>query len=69
MRDYYEINVARDGKHLFATAERSISCSWELASILPTFRKKFPEEEGYKISVTKWECRGTEVDIEEIGRE
>ena len=69
MIDHYEINVARDGKHLFATSERSISYLWELADILPIFRRKFPEEQGYKISVTKWECRGTEVDIEEIGRE
>lgn len=55
---YYEINVSKDGKHLFATDKRSIEFYWELEKIYLIFEQKFPEYEGYKITVTKWETRG-----------
>lgn len=51
---YYEINVSKDGKHLFATDK----FYWELERIYRIFEQKFPEREGYKITVTKWETRG-----------
>lgn len=61
MEDYIEINVSKDGRHFFATAQRSIKTfpvdGWK--EILRIFQEKFPESEGYKISVTKWESRGT----------
>lgn len=60
---YYEINVALNGKHFFATAERSITTSWELERILAVFREKFPATEGYNISVTKWSEIGEEINI------
>ena len=63
---YYEINVSKDGKHLFATAERSITVSWEAEQIYNLFKEKFPESEGYKISVTKWEKVGKQIDMNEI---
>ena len=62
---YYEINVSKNGKHLFATAERSITFSWEAEKIYNLFKEKFPESEGYKISVTKWEKIGKEININE----
>lgn len=49
---WYEINVAKDGYHLFATAKRSIANKWDLARVLPIIKQKFPESEGYKVSVT-----------------
>lgn len=55
---YYEINVSKDGKHLFATDKRSIKYYWELERVYRIFEQKFPEREGYKITVTKWETRG-----------
>ena len=63
---YYEINVALNGKHLFATAERSIRSESELRRVLITIVEKFPESEGYEVSVTKWETRGKEIDILEV---
>lgn len=62
---YYEINVALNGKHLFATAERSVTNEWKAKDLYKLFKEKFPETEGYKISVTKWEKVGYSVDMED----
>lgn len=63
---YYEINVSKDGKHLFATAERSVTIGWEAEKIYNLFTEKFPESEGYKITVTRWETIGKEIDMKHI---
>ena len=55
---YYEINVSLNGKHLFATAERSIHSEEKMIEMYELFCGKFPENEGYKIDVTKWEHIG-----------
>jgi hypothetical protein len=55
---YYEINVSLNGKHLFATAERSITNETKMEDIYNLFLEKFPENEGYKLDVTKWENVG-----------
>ena len=49
----YEINVSLNGRHFFATHERSITNSSELMKVFKVFVEKFPESEGYKISVTR----------------
>lgn len=49
----YEINVALNGTHLFATHERSITNVFELKKILPILIEKFPESEGYTILISK----------------
>ena len=49
---YYEINVAKDGYHFFATAERSIYSLKQLKKMYKLFLEKFPEEEGYSITVS-----------------
>lgn len=61
---YYEITVSVNGRHLFATAERSIIADWQLDNIYEVFKTKFPKEEGYKISVTKWEKTGKFIEME-----
>lgn len=55
---YYEINVSLNGRHLFATAERSATNKWEAEKIYNLFVEKFPKAEGYDITVTKWEKIG-----------
>lgn len=55
---YYEINVSLNGKHLFATAERSITDKTKMEDMYKLFLEKFPESEGYKLDVTKWENVG-----------
>lgn len=63
MEDYIEINVSKNGRHFFATAQRSIRTYPEdhFNEVLKTFIEKFPESEGYKISATKWESRGKHI--------
>lgn len=55
---YYEINVSLNGKHLFATAERSITNTTKMEDVYNLFLEKFPEKEGYKLDVTRWENIG-----------
>ena len=50
---YYEINVSLNGRHFFATAKRSITTDSELKKVYPVIKSKFPEEEGYSISVSE----------------
>lgn len=61
---YYEINVSLNGKHLFATHERSITDIHKTNTVYKLFAEKFPESEGYKISVTKWETVGQSIEME-----
>lgn len=61
---YYEINVSLNGRHLFATAERSVTDNHKLQKVYKLFMEKFPEEEGYKVTVEKWEKVGKFVDME-----
>lgn len=61
---YYEINVSLNGKHFFATHERSIADKWTLKEVYNVFVEKFPKEEGYEISVTLYETFGTHIDME-----
>lgn len=49
----YEINIALNGIHFFATHERSITNVFELKRILPILIEKFPESEGYTILISK----------------
>ena len=66
MEDHYEINVAFNGWHLFATAPRSVITENDLKKVLNIIVQKFPEKEGYSISVRKWEARGYTVDIGDV---
>ena len=63
---YYEINVALNGKHFFATGERSITNRNRLEDIVKVFVEKFPESEGYEISVSRWQNSGKNIDIDEL---
>lgn len=55
---HYEINVALNGSHLFATHERSIVDKEKLEELKKLFKEKFPESEGYSLSFTRWEKKG-----------
>ena len=60
---YYEINVSLNGRHLFATAERSIKNHLKAEKVYKLFKEKFPENEGYEISITYWEKVGKIIDV------
>ena len=48
----YEINVSKDGRHYFATHERTLQLdNVKTAKMVMHFEKVFPADEGYKISI------------------
>jgi hypothetical protein len=55
---HYEINVSKNGKHLFATHERSLERRFEVLTVYNLFVQKFPVSEGYTISVSGWSNTG-----------
>lgn len=59
---YYEINVSKDGKHYFATAERSIITPDKAKAVYKHFLRLFPAHAGYRVDVTKYETIGTRLD-------
>ena len=61
---YYEINVSLNGQHLFATDKRSITNKIALKVIYKIFKEKFPQEEGYNITVSCLETTGRFIDME-----
>lgn len=61
---YYEINVALNGVHFFATAERSCPTYAQAIKVYKELEKRFPASEGYELTLTMWETRGEEIKIE-----
>jgi hypothetical protein len=59
MQSYFEINVSKDGKHYFATSPRSLTDRSAAWSALEDFRKRFPAEEGFFVTMVYWDCKGT----------
>jgi ribosome-binding factor A len=49
---YYEINIALNGSHFFATAKRSITCTEKLKEVLYKLKESFKKEDGYSISIS-----------------
>lgn len=66
---YYEFNVAKNGKHFFATNKRSITTKQALKEVYEVFKEKFPPEEGYNILVSQIEVEGKFVNMEEEEKE
>jgi hypothetical protein len=62
----YEINVSLNGKHFFATAERSIHTESNCVEVLKVFKKAFPESEGYSITVTYQQKIGKILDVDKL---
>ena len=49
---YIEFNIALNGAHFFATAERSCTNSEKAEVLKKTLQEKFPETEGYSITAS-----------------
>jgi hypothetical protein len=60
----YEINISKNGKHYFATAERSLTTLGESTKLYNELKEFYPESQGFKISLTKWETKGKEIKID-----
>ena len=59
----YEINISKNGKHYFATAERSLTSLGEATKLFNELKEFYPDSQGFKISLTKWETKGKEIKI------
>lgn len=55
---HYEINVALDGKHLFATHERSLTTAKVAKEVYDKLVEAFPKNEGYSVEISYWETVG-----------
>ena len=60
---YYEINISKNGTHYFATSKRSLSAESQTKELYLKFKKFFPEEEGYRISVAHYSLVGEHIDV------
>lgn len=50
---HYEINVALNGRHFFATHERSLTTQGQCQAVYDRLVVAFPASEGYEISVSR----------------
>jgi hypothetical protein len=62
----YEINVSQNGRHLFATHERSITTLAELKRLYVLFADLFRESDGYELSVSCNHEARFSIDSEEL---
>lgn len=54
--NHYEINVSLNGRHFFATANRSATTEGEAKRLFKELTQRFPESEGFKVEVSSIEC-------------
>lgn len=59
----YEINVAKNERHYFATHERSLRTRGEALDMARHFKRLFPESEGYEITLRETRTTGWDVEI------
>lgn len=62
MESHYEINVSLHGRHLFATHPRSARDKRDMEILRGQFRARFPESEGFRVTVTHWKASGQTVE-------
>jgi hypothetical protein len=55
---YYEINVSLNGKHFFATAERSIISAERCLDVYDALSLRFHKIDGYEIVISRVERKG-----------
>lgn len=68
MQSHYEINVSLNGNHLFATSPRSCVDIHKAKEVFLELEKRFPENEGFTVTLTHWEVSGTRIKQGEINR-
>ena len=62
---YIEFNVSLNGKHFFATHERSCTNSIDANKLKKVLQEKFPESEGYYITASINPQRSYSIDLNE----
>lgn len=62
---YIEFNISLNGKHFFATHERSCTNSSDADKLKTILQAKFPESEGYYITASFNPQRSYSIDLNE----
>ena len=57
----YHIIVSRKGHHYFTTAGNSFWTLGEAEDAFADFAKRFPAEEHFTLTLTRWENRGRDI--------
>jgi hypothetical protein len=55
---YYEINVSLNGRHYFATHERSLTDSEKAVHAYWDLVDRFPKSQGFEVTMTQMKCVG-----------
>ena len=63
----YEINVSKNGKHYFATHDRSLPYTKEAEEAFKDFKTRFPLEEGFEVTITYYPKTAYGCHIDESG--
>lgn len=63
---HYEINIALNGMHFFGTHERSIRDDYALKRVYGEMKKRFPESEGFSVTVCQYRTSGRSVNPDDI---
>jgi hypothetical protein len=69
MLTHFEINVAKDGEHFFATREASLPTREKTEAVLKEIRRAFPASGGFEISVTEVQTRGIYRRLDDLTQE
>lgn len=62
----YEINVSWQGRHFFATHERSCQSARDAMRVAREIERRFPRSEGYVVNVTHWTESGTTMAVNDL---
>lgn len=60
---YIEFNISLNGKHFFATNERSCRSSEDAEKLSKVLLEKFPKSEGYQVSASLNPQRSYGIDL------
>lgn len=62
MSSFHRINVSRDGQFYFRADNEHIS-KQGAETMVREFRLRFPESDGFKVSLIYWACAGHNVEV------
>ena len=60
---YYEINVSKNKRHYFATAERSIDDNETAQRIANELATLYTKEKGFEITISRWQRCGESIEF------
>jgi len=62
----YEINVSKDGIHLFATHERSLTSPQQTRKVYDKLVETFPKNDGYLVEISYCQTTSRKIEPKEL---